>query len=346
MRPSRSKPWFGGKSRIAAKVWARFGDVPNLVEPFFGSGAVLLARPNWSPDGNRIETVNDLDCHIANFWRALQADPEGIAYHADWPVNECDLFARHVWLVKRKPELQAALEADPDYYDTKAAGWWVWGICCWIGSGWCSGDGPWSIEDGQLVHLGDAGRGVNRQLVHLGNAGRGVNRKLVHLGNAWRGVNRKLAANGGLLEWMQALAVRLKRVRVCCGDWSRVCGETPTVKQGTTAVFLDPPYSHEERAGQLYSREMECADAVREWAIANGGNRQLRIAICGYFGEHEMPSDWECLQWTAHGGYGSQAEAGRGRDNKARECAWFSPHCIRAEGGLGGLFADEGMEAE
>jgi DNA adenine methylase len=38
-------PYFGGKSRVAAEVWRRFGDVPNYVEPFFGSGAVLLARP-------------------------------------------------------------------------------------------------------------------------------------------------------------------------------------------------------------------------------------------------------------------------------------------------------------
>ena len=31
-------PWFGGKAAIAAVVWDRFGDVPNYVEPFFGSG--------------------------------------------------------------------------------------------------------------------------------------------------------------------------------------------------------------------------------------------------------------------------------------------------------------------
>ena len=32
-------PWFGGKRRVAPEVWERFGDVPNYVEPFFGSGA-------------------------------------------------------------------------------------------------------------------------------------------------------------------------------------------------------------------------------------------------------------------------------------------------------------------
>ena len=80
-------PYPGGKSRIAPVVWQRFGDPANYIESFFGSGAVLLARPPF--DGNRIETVNDLDGHLANFWRALQADPDAVAYFAG-PNFEAD----------------------------------------------------------------------------------------------------------------------------------------------------------------------------------------------------------------------------------------------------------------
>ena len=82
-------PYFGGKSRIAGAVWERFGDVPNFVEPFFGSGAVLLSRPQPFAGS---ETVNDLDGMIANYWRATQADPDAVAQWADWPVNENDLI--------------------------------------------------------------------------------------------------------------------------------------------------------------------------------------------------------------------------------------------------------------
>lgn len=39
-------PWFGGKRKVAKEVWQRFGNVKNYVEPFFGSGAVLLGRPD------------------------------------------------------------------------------------------------------------------------------------------------------------------------------------------------------------------------------------------------------------------------------------------------------------
>ena len=92
-------PYMGGKSRIAREVWRRFGDAPNYVEAFLGSAAVLLARPPF--EGNRIETANDLDGHVCNFWRALQADPDAVAYYADWPVSELDLQARGDWLYYR-----------------------------------------------------------------------------------------------------------------------------------------------------------------------------------------------------------------------------------------------------
>jgi len=115
-------PWFGGKSRVADLVWDRFGNVPNLVEPFFGSGAILLGRPpKYMPPG--IETVNDLDCMVANFWRALQNDPDAVADAADWPVNEADQHARHLWLCSQE-EFRERMKVDPEYYDAKIAGWW------------------------------------------------------------------------------------------------------------------------------------------------------------------------------------------------------------------------------
>jgi hypothetical protein len=118
MKPRRLKapfPWFGGKSRVADLVWERFGEVPNYVEPFFGSGAVMLARP--FPVAT--ETVNDLDCFIANFWRAVQKDPKLVALWADWPVNEADLHARHLWLVKRE-EFRERIKADPSITTRKS----------------------------------------------------------------------------------------------------------------------------------------------------------------------------------------------------------------------------------
>ena len=63
-------PYFGGKSKIAGEIWKRMGRVDNVVEPFFGSGAFLLARPM---DFDCTETVNDADGFVSNFWRALKS---------------------------------------------------------------------------------------------------------------------------------------------------------------------------------------------------------------------------------------------------------------------------------
>ena len=363
--PPAPFPWFGGKSKVAAPIWERLGPVSNYVEPFFGSGAVLLQRPQPFTGP---ETINDADGFVANAWRAIARDPEATATHADWPVNEVDLHARHAWLVGQRGDLTTRLMGDPEYFDAKIAGWWLWGICAWIGGGWCSGNGPWQISDGRLVdtrlqaegdagrginrklpHLGDAGRGINRKLPHLGNAGRGINRKLPHLGNAGQGINRQLphlgdAGRGAFItDWFAALSARLREVRICCGDWTRVMGNSVTIKHaGITGVLLDPPYADTAgRDGDLYAVDcQQVAHAAREWALAHGDDPRLRIALCGYEGEHDMPATWSAFTWKAKGGYGLQGDKA-GRANAARERIWFSPHCLSGRNRQIGL----GLEA-
>lgn len=382
-------PWFGGKSRAASIVWPRFGDVPNYVEPFAGSLAILLNRPTPA----RIETVNDLDCYLSNFWRAVQADAEAVAHYADWPVNEADLHARHRWLVAQD-EFRERMKTDPDYHDARIAGWWVWGLCQWIGSGWCA---PQNWGEGRKRSHGDAATAEQDNRPHIGTAGIGVHRKRpsltmkggmrgdrvrdlsnaaewekrpvlahsnrgIHLvteqkpmlrGDAGaagagihasaltqkmprmdRGTDSRLTTSGeAILSWMLALQDRLRRVRVCCGDWTRVLGRSATECIGVTAVFLDPPYGTEARRDpSLYAHDdLDVAAAVRQWAIANGDNPKLRIALCGYAGEHEMPDSWECVAWKANGGYA--ASAGN-HENSHRERIWFSPHCLKPQNTL------------
>lgn len=363
-------PYFGGKSRVAPLVWQRFGDTPNYVEPFAGSLAVLLARENWQ---GRIETVNDADCMISNFWRAVSADPEAVASHADWPVNEADLHARHHWLVNSESSkiFRERMKFDPDYYDSNIAGWWVWGICQWIGGGWChrpdytgrtnagrAGRGVTAKGWNCRPILSNAGVGIHSkscqpctdafdepQLLRpcMAGSGKGVHRVSMQLpslrgdsGASGAGIhasafNRK---TGGIYDYFEALQQRLRQVRVACGDWSRVMGPSVTFKQGITGVFLDPPYSQSER-DMLYSHESDCAAEVRQWCIENGDNPLLRIALCGYEGEgHEQLESlgWDCIAWKAGGGYGSTGQA-RGRDNAHRERIWFSPACLKPSQG-------------
>lgn len=379
-------PWFGGKSRVAHVVWERFGDVANYVEPFAGSLAVLLGRPTPA----RTETVNDLDCYLANFWRATTIDPEAVADFADWPVNEADLHARHLWLVKNE-EFRERMKSEPDFYDARVAGWWVWGLCQWIGSGWCSrpewtgrtnaarkNRGVLVDQKRPMIHAGHTGkgihqrpphqipdmsgsRGVHRKLPSLGDDGRGVIREnpehLPYLSSAGQGITNKRPLLGGnghgvgvhsdraneLLGYFEELHARLRRVRVCCGDWARLTGPSVTQKHGVSGIFLDPPYDmrvvSDASTGRdgaapsdgLYAHHSnDVTHEVRAWAKENGDNPLLRIALCGYFEEHapHMPETWECVRWKAVGGYANRNED---NPNAERERIWFSPHCLRPQ---------------
>lgn len=302
---------------MAKKVWERFGTVKNYVEPFAGGLAVFLAAPNPP----KVATLNDIDGFITNFWRAVKYDPDAVAHYADWPVTEIDLFARQVWLLKLRDELVERLMSDPDHFDAKAAGWWVWGKCAHIASEWCKGKGPLWVEGGKLVR-NKGGLGVIKRIPNLGTA-MGVHRllpkeypKTAEGKAAW------------LKDYMRALSDRLRFARITCGDFERVLGYTPTYYQGLTAVFLDPPYSAERC--EVYNKDsFEVSHRAREWAKRNGDNTLLRIAICGYEGEHnELEAfGWKKLAWKANGGYGNMAH-GRGRQNARHERIWFSPHCL------------------
>jgi DNA adenine methylase len=138
-----------------------------------------------------------------------------VAYRADNPVNEADQHARHLWLCSRE-HFREAMKTEPDFYDAKIAGWWVWGQCIWIGAGLVReaatsprGRGHGGVEDTCLIDLTSGTR------------------------------------SGQLHGYLRELAARLRNVRVCCGSCDQICGPSVTFKHGITGVFLDPPYADE-----------------------------------------------------------------------------------------------------
>lgn len=364
-------PYFGGKAKVAADIWQRLGKTDRYIEPFFGSGAVMLASPYWRE--TKKEIINDLNHFVANFWRALQAEPDAVAYHCDYPTIECDLHSRHLWLVNEGAEILKQCAYDEAFYDVKVAGWWVWGMANWIGSHFAVGTGGWTrerlklAEDIGSLDLADIkavegeivndGRGVNRKRPHL-SSGQGVNRKLPHCGGG-RGVNRLMPVtdesftdelsffprNHGLYQYIRELSQRFIEVDVCCGDWLRILKPAVTLAgkesthKGTCAVFLDPPYSAEAGRSSVYAVEdFSVAHAVRDWCIEETDNENIRIALAGYDVEHailEKEYGWEAFSWSANGGYSKFADKGNASHaNKKREVIWFSPSCSSARGEL------------
>ena len=282
-------PYFGGKRLVAESVWSRLGRPTQYIEPFCGSAAMLLAAPKAA----QLEVVCDANGFVANFWRATKHQPNIVAEWADYPVSHVDLGARHGWLMDRRADIGAGL-LDPDWPgDAKSAGWWLWGQCAWIGSGWCE----WDRQQRREGRAGDSG-----QIPHVSDAGRGFDDLLTSAGRtAW--------------HWLHRLAERLERVRVIHGDWTRCLNHH--FGGDDTAVFLDPPYRAYET---LYGAATPVADAVAEWARDHA---HLRIALCGHFGDYELPG-WDAVQWTR-----GKLTYGGGKTTD-RECIWYSPACVPA----------------
>jgi len=302
-------PYFGGKRSIATEIWSRLGNPVQYIEPFCGSAAVLLAAPNPAS----LEVIGDGSGFIANFWRAVKHQAATVAEWSDYPVSHIDLGARHVWLMAQRQRIGEAMQ-DPDWPgDAKVAGWWLWGQCCWIGSGWCD----WF---GQIPHAGNAGMGVQAigKIPHASDAGRGVQAigKIPHATvDAGRGESELLTSCGRTaMAWLRRIADRLERVRIVHGDWSRCLNNH--FGGDETGVFLDPPYRAYER---LYGASSPVADAVATWA---GDNSHLRIALCGHKGDYDLPG-WETVEWSR----GRLTYSG-GKTTDS-ECVWYSPPCLQ-----------------
>lgn len=298
-------PYFGGKSKVAAEVWQRFGEVNNYIEPFCGSMAMLLHKD----DPTKYETVNDIDGLLTNFWRAIQFAPEEVASVADIAPTEIDLKARNDWLFERKDHITQQMKEDPEYFDAKAAAYWVY-----------------------VRSTTSGNRGLFSEKIN--KAPKRGRPKGIH----------SLSRRGVLSEIFQTFSKRLRPVTVYCGEWQRTITNASLKMAATpTAVFLDPPYQPDGVDTSIYERFSDTIFyEVKDWCVDNGEDPDLRIALCGYEG-NKMPPDWYEYEWSTDGGLGKINVEGRGMENRSRERIWFSPHCIDpdavvTEMGFGDLF--------
>ena len=310
-------PYFGGKSSVSQVVWERFGKVDNYVEPFFGSGAILLNRPPFAPqtgvDNKPLpidwgtETVNDINAWVTNFWRSSKADPEGVAAYCDRPCNELDLHAIGKWLFYRKDckEWIEKIRSDINYYDSMSAGWWLYGKSHWIGGAFVQQKNKWKSK-------------------------KSVSKQRPQLGNKRHGIFACLEKSETPADYLLKVQSRIKELRICCGDWGRVLTPVGTSQIGLTAVFLDPPYGVTDRDTNIYGTNdsVTIASKVEYWCKSFEKNENFRIAVCGYEGEYKSLADWEVYSWKASGGMGNQAKNGPSQNCK-RERIWFSPSCLQ-----------------
>lgn len=77
----------GAKWGMASQIVSLMPPHRSYLEPFFGSGAVLFNKPP-----SAIETVNDIDGDIVNFFRVLREQPEKLAMFISLTPYSRDVF--------------------------------------------------------------------------------------------------------------------------------------------------------------------------------------------------------------------------------------------------------------
>jgi DNA adenine methylase len=304
---------------------------------------ICASQPVWdlqTASGNLIANgvlIHNCDLEARQRWLCCMATPEEVRAGSFWTAPAREQLA--LWLEEHgtKTEFLQTMKENPLYYDAVRAGWWCWGINAWIGSGWCEGEW-WPGVVGASKGTGVCD-GANKR-PHMGGAGQGVHRQLPHLGGAGQGEYER--RGDVLCEWMRDLRDRLRNVRVCCGDWARICTDGAMAHGSAVGIFCDPPYSAEaDRDNAIYRCEDDAVDhRVREWCIertnaaenhvsCRAGGR-YRIVLAGYEGEHnELEAmGWRVVEWKANGGFANFAKGDKGRDNAKRERLWLSPSCL------------------
>ena len=231
----------------------------------------------------------DLDGLLCNFWRALRADPEAVAYWAAWPTIHQDLTARHTWLRQWRAAHVHKVETDPDFYDPKVAGWWVWGLSNWIGGGWCHEGAEKRGKLGQMVRVAikdNGGQGVQAQ--------RGGQGQIPRVNDHGQSVQAASNGTGDILDgsrwqpWFAALAKRLERVVVLNRSWESavtpsLLQQTPSAPKPPVGIFLDPPYLTHDRDNTIYQGDEQADDVARKalaWAVEHGAKYRIAYA-CG-----------------------------------------------------------------
>ena len=344
--------YFGAKRKAAPLIWRLFGRVRSYVDPFMGSLSVPLACPYEIP---RV-VVNDLNCLLVNFWRALQRDPEAVAYWAEYPSSHVDLMARREWLRQQWPTAVQCMQNDPEWHDPRMAGWYVWVISNVIAGHWEYLRTETDDHDAYAQVLAasrryrldwdtppsavpaDIPRATRKHSMPHTSEPQGVQLRRTHA------VERDVPVLTGmkLRTWMCDLAERIQEWIILHSSWrpivsSRVILRIVPSETRYTALLLDPPYD----AGKiprtpLYVEDtMDVAAEVREWlftpnekdGIIPWYHPRLRIILCAYEGDHHPLPDSRTYRWSDRSDAHNMISDHRRRPAK-REILIANPACL------------------
>jgi len=82
-------PWYGGKYTHTSFVYEHLPQTEYYAEPFCGSAVILLNKPQSS-----VETINDLNSEIVNFFEVLQTDTDELLHRIEYTPYSREIFEK------------------------------------------------------------------------------------------------------------------------------------------------------------------------------------------------------------------------------------------------------------
>lgn len=235
--------WYaGGKRRVAPVVWRALGDPATYIEPFAGSSAVFLARPESQSGRLRVEVINDHSARLMNVYRAIRYAPDQVWEKAKGIRATVDMDARHRALRVANQSLSAVMRNDPEYYDATLAAW-------------------------QLYTL--------RYSPHPSGAMR-LDRNV--LGRP--AVNARTLVFEELLAVRDRF--ERNRVMLLCGPWSSACSSTLCGRSTVGVFLDPPYDVEDRHTALYERDSRTAARECRRWAVQHAHDPRFRIVLCGY----------------------------------------------------------------
>lgn len=265
----------GAKSKLAGRIIQMLGyDHGGYIEPYFGSGAVLLAKPPV-----RVEQANDLDHELINFFRVLRKR-----------ATRYDLIDALTYTPHARYELEEAHGLhDPE------------------------GFVPDKVERARRFMVR-----ANQTFVGGGS-------------QAWVVTTSLSGGHTNAIKWnnfrtrLNVVAERLQNVQIECTDGVRILEKVLAQRAEGIAVYLDPPYPEETRAGSKYRQEMtgEQHVAMLERAVQLVGPTVVSTYANQLYTDVLTVAGWTCYDIPVQG----SSRAGKGSAAKRVEQLWANRVC-------------------
>jgi DNA adenine methylase len=275
--------WHGGKSYLAKWIISLMPAHLHYVEPYFGGGAVLLARDpkrNWiASNGEKLpahlqgcsEVVNDINERLTVFWQVLK-DPTDFA------------------------EFQRIVEATP------------------------FSESEWEAADMACGEFESRAQAAARFFIRCRQSRQGLSRDFATLSrNRTRG-GRNEQANAWLsvVDGLPEIHERLRGVVILNRDALKVIEQQDDQH---TLFYCDPPYLHETRSSIGEYGDNEMSEAQHLDLLNTLANIKGKFMLSGYhsrlYDAAAQQLDWKCFEREI-----DNKASGSKQKEKRLECVW------------------------